>query len=425
MAGLVAKRFDLWRARRRACGAGRDSYSRGRVPGGGRRPEVRPVTELLKTPLHALHVSLGGRMVGFAGYELPVQYPTGILKEHLHTRAAAGLFDVSHMGQIALRPKSGALADAAAALERLVPMDVLGLAPGRQRYGLFTDAAGGILDDLMFANRGDHLLLVVNAACKAADLAHLEAGLGDAVRGGAAGAGAAGAAGAEGRGGAGRAQPGRGGHAVHGHPRARAWRRAGGGVALGLYRRGRLRDLARRARYARISRCGCWRARTCCRSGSGRAIRCGSRRGSASTATTSTPARRRSRRRWSGRSSRRGGRGGARAGGFPGAGAILGQIAAGAARRRVGLRPEGRAPMREGTELFADEAGEAVGAVTSGGFGPSLDAPVAMGYVPIALAAPGTRLFGRLRGRMLPVTVAKMPLISRATGGREGRRERC
>ena len=138
------------------------------------------------------------------------------------------------------------LADAAAALERLVPMDVLGLKPGRQRYGLFTDAAGGILDDLMFANRGDHLLLVVNAACKAADLAHLEAGLGDAVRGRAAGPGAAGAAGAEGRGGAGRAQPGRRGHALHGRARARARRCAGGGVALGLYRRGRLRDLARR-----------------------------------------------------------------------------------------------------------------------------------------------------------------------------------
>ena len=131
-----------------------------------------------KTPLDAMHRSLGGRMVEFAGYALPVQYPAGILKEHMHTRAAAGLFDVSHMGQIAVRPRSGGLADAAAALERLVPVDVLGLAEGRQRYALFTDGNGGILDDLMVANRGDHLLLVVNAARKAHDLAHLQAGLG-------------------------------------------------------------------------------------------------------------------------------------------------------------------------------------------------------------------------------------------------------
>ncbi|HVH02509.1 MAG TPA: glycine cleavage system aminomethyltransferase GcvT, partial [Amaricoccus sp.] len=136
------------------------------------------MTELRETPLHAMHVSLGGRMVEFAGYSMPVQYPTGILKEHLHTRVAAGLFDVSHMGQVEVRARSGSLQDAAAALERLVPMDVVGLAEGRQRYGLFTNPAGGILDDLIIANRGDHLLLVVNAACKEADLAHLEAGLG-------------------------------------------------------------------------------------------------------------------------------------------------------------------------------------------------------------------------------------------------------
>ena len=139
---------------------------------------------------------------------MPVQYPTGILKEHLHTRAAAGLFDVSHMGQIALRPRSGdARGRGGGAGGGWCRWTCCGLKPGRQRYGLFTDAAGGILDDLMFANRGDHLLLVVNAACKAEDLAHLEAGLGGGVRGGAAGAGADRAAGAEGRGGAGRAQP--------------------------------------------------------------------------------------------------------------------------------------------------------------------------------------------------------------------------
>ena len=133
-------------------------------------PPVEPISQ---TPLHGLHVARGARMVPFAGYEMPLQYATGILTEHLHTRARAGLFDVSHMGQIRLRPRSGLLADAAVALERLVPADILSLAPGRQRYALFTDARGGILDDLMVANTGDALVLVVNAACKWSDLAHL------------------------------------------------------------------------------------------------------------------------------------------------------------------------------------------------------------------------------------------------------------
>src|ERR1700736_3858904 len=132
---------------------------------------------LKRTPLHALHVARGGRMVPFAGYDMPVQFPTGVLREHLHTRQAAGLFDVSHMGQIALRPKSGKVEDAALALERLVPQDILGVAPGRQRYAQFTTAEGGILDDLMVTNFGKHLFLVVNAACKVEDEANLRANL--------------------------------------------------------------------------------------------------------------------------------------------------------------------------------------------------------------------------------------------------------
>src|SRR5579863_1412447 len=134
---------------------------------------------LKQTPLHALHVASGGKMVPFAGYDMPVQYGTGVLKEHLHTRNSAGLFDVSHMGQIRLRPKSGRVEDAARALERLVPQDILALAPGRQRYAQFTNEAGGILDDLMVANFGDHLFVVVNAACKAPDEAHLRQHLSD------------------------------------------------------------------------------------------------------------------------------------------------------------------------------------------------------------------------------------------------------
>ena len=140
---------------------------------------ARDESPLKRTPLHALHVARGGKMVPFAGYEMPVQYPAGVLREHLHTRSAAGLFDVSHMGQLALRPKSGKVEDAALALERLVPQDIVAVAPARQRYAQFTNNDGGILDDLMVANFGDHLFLVVNAACKAEDEAHLRAHLSD------------------------------------------------------------------------------------------------------------------------------------------------------------------------------------------------------------------------------------------------------
>src|SRR6187401_226802 len=140
---------------------------------------ARDESPLKRTPLHALHVARGGKMVPFAGYDMPVQYPAGVLKEHLHTRSNAGLFDVSHMGQLALRPKSGQVADAALALERLVPQDIVAVAPGRQRYAQFTNPEGGILDDLMVANFGSHLFLVVNAACKADDEAHLRAHLSD------------------------------------------------------------------------------------------------------------------------------------------------------------------------------------------------------------------------------------------------------
>ena len=134
------------------------------------------MADLKQTPLFALHGELGARMTPFAGYDMPVQYPMGVMKEHLHCRAAAGLFDVSHMGQVLVTPLSGNLADAALALETLVPADVAGLAEGRQRYGLFTNTTGGIHDDLMFANRGDHLFLVVNAACKDQDIALLTDG---------------------------------------------------------------------------------------------------------------------------------------------------------------------------------------------------------------------------------------------------------
>jgi len=367
--------------------------------------------EPAKTPLDAMHRSLGGRMVEFAGYALPVQYPTGILKEHLHTRAAAGLFDVSHMGQIAVRPKSGELADAAAALERLVPADLLGLAVGRQRYALLTDEGGGILDDLMVANRGDHLLLVVNAARKAHDLEHLQAGLRDACT----------------------VEPlDRALLALQGPTAEAALATLLPDVTVMRFMDVRALDLG--GAPVVVSRSGYTGedgfeisidpdaapqlaqrlldvddvlpvglgARDSLRLEAGLCLW-----GHDIDATT-TPVE--AALEWAIQPARR--RGGARAGGFPGDAVILAQIAEGALRRRVGLRPEGRAPMREGTELLETGEGETIGAITSGGFGPSLDAPVAMGYVPIALAAPGTRLSGRLRGRVLPATVAKMPFIT-------------
>lgn len=365
--------------------------------------------DLARTPLHALHVGLGARMVPFAGYDMPVQYPGGVLKEHLHTRAAAGLFDVSHMGQVVLRPRSGDVADAARALERLVPADIAGLPTGRQRYGFFTGERGGILDDLMVTNRGDHLLLVVNAARKAHDLAHLGAGL-DGVE----------------------VEPlDRGLIALQGptaeaalaelSPDVRGMRFMDvrtldlGGVPAVVSRSGYTgedgfeisidsrdaADLAERLlKLDGVAPIGLG-ARDSLRLEAGLCL------WGHDIDETTTPVE--AALEWAIPPARRAG--GARSGGFPGAAVILDQIASGATRRRVGLLPEGRAPMREGIELFAAEGEPATGRITSGGFGPSLDAPVAMGYVPMALAAPETRLFGQLRGRMLPATVTRLPFI--------------
>jgi aminomethyltransferase len=207
---------------------------------------------LRRTPLYAMHVRLGARMVPFAGYEMPVQYPGGIIKEHLHTRTAASLFDVSHMGQIALRPRSGRGEDVARALETLVPGDIVGLTARRQRYTLFTDPAGGVLDDLMVSNQGGHLMLVVNAACKEADEAHLRAHVAHvceierladralvALQGPLAEAALA------------RLAPGGRRVQVHGRPRGRVDGRALPGEPFRLYRGGRFRD--QRAGRARRS----------------------------------------------------------------------------------------------------------------------------------------------------------------------------
>lgn len=369
-------------------------------------------TPLKRTPLHALHVASGGKMVPFAGYDMPVQFAAGVLREHLHTRTAAGLFDVSHMGQIALRPKSGKVDDAALALERLVPQDILGVASGRQRYAQFTTEAGGILDDLMVANFGSHLFLVVNAACKAEDEAHLRASLSEtcevealtdralialqgpkaesvlaklcadvpAMRFMDAGPRRVGGidcfvsrSGYTGEDGFEISVP-----AEHAETLAKALLANSGVLPIGLGARDSLRLEAGLCLYGH------------------------------DIDTTTTPVE--GALEWSIQKSRR--HGGARAGGFPGADKILAQLDKGAPRRRVGLKPEGRAPVREGAPLFADaNSPEQIGAVTSGGFGPSINAPVAMGYLPASHASPGGLVFAELRGQRRPLRVAPMPFV--------------
>jgi aminomethyltransferase len=369
-------------------------------------------SSLKRTPLHALHVARGGRMVGFAGYDMPVQYATGVLKEHLHTRISAGLFDVSHMGQIVLRPKSAKIEDASLALERLVPQDILALAPGRQRYAQFTGESGGLLDDLMVANFGDHLFVVVNAACKVQDEAHLRANLSDACI----------------------IEPlaDRALIALQG-PRAEAvlaklsddiasmrFMDAGprrvGGIDCFVSRSGYTgedgfeisvpSDAAENLAGALLADSAVLPiglgARDSLRLEAGLCLY------GHDIDTSTTPVE--AALEWSIQKSRR--KGGARAGGFFGAEVILSELEQGAARRRVGLKAAGRAPVREGAPLFADAASsEPIGKVTSGGFGPSLNAPVAMGYLPSAQAAQATQVFAEVRGQRLPLRISPMPFV--------------
>ncbi|MET3612539.1 aminomethyltransferase [Rhizobium aquaticum] len=370
-------------------------------------------TDLKKTPLHALHLELGARMVPFAGYDMPVQYPAGVLKEHLHTRTNAGLFDVSHMGQVIVKAKSGDNADAAKALETLVPVDVLGLTPGRQRYALFTNETGGILDDLMIVNRGDHFFFVVNAACKDADFAHLEKHIGNnctvtplperaliALQGPKAETALASLApetaamkfmdvasvtlvGADcivSRSG----YSGEDGYEISvpnekAEELARALLSIDSVMPIGLGARDSLRLEAGLCLYGN------------------------------DIDTTTTPPE--AALNWAIQKVRR--TGGARAGGFPGADAVLKGLDESVTRLRVGLKPEGKAPVRGHTALFADEAGaRQVGEVTSGGFGPTVEGPVAMGYVGSEFAAPGTTLYAEVRGKYLPVSVCALPFIT-------------
>ncbi len=357
---------------------------------------------LAKTPLHALHLELGARMVPFAGYEMPVQYPGGIIKEHQHTRTLASLFDVSHMGQVRLREEG-----AAAALESLVPVDVIDLPVGQQRYALFTNDSGRILDDLMVTNTGDHLFLVVNAACKEQDIVHLRT-LSDRCRIEVLGEHAL--------------------LALQGPKAVQVMARLAPELTRLVFMKGT---------QTRIAGIDCFVTRSGYTGEDGFEISVsatqtetlarilleqeevapvglGARDSLRLEAglclygndidTTTTPVE--ANLNWVLSKVRR--TGGERAGGFPGDALILRQLTEGVTRLRVGIRPEGRAPVRDGTELLNDQ-GEKVGNVTSGGFGPTVGWPVAMGYVELPYSQVGTELRALVRGKALSVRVAKLP----------------
>ena len=360
---------------------------------------------LRRTPLYDLHREAGAKFAPFAGYDMPVQYPGGILNEHHHTRSAAGLFDVSHMGQVSL---SGA--HAAVALEALMPVDLVGLGVGRQRYALLTNDRGGIRDDLMVSNLGDRLFVVVNAACKAADVAHMQSSLtGDcalevlddrallALQGPA-------AAGVLGR--------------LAPETASQAFMTVADvtieGAACLVSRSGYTGEdgyeismpaaaceaIARRLlAEEEVALIGLG-ARDSLRLEAGLCLY------GADLDEDTTPVE--AGLVWALSKARRAD--GARPGGYPGDTVILGQLAEGAARKRVGLKPEGRAPVRGGAELV-DETGRRVGSVTSGGFGPTAGGPVAMGYVETDFAKEGTALNALVRGKAQAVQVARLPFV--------------
>lgn len=361
---------------------------------------------LKKTPLFDLHNELGARMVPFAGYEMPVQYPLGVKKEHIHTREKAGLFDVSHMGQVKLHG-----ANAAKMLEALVPVDIIDLPVGKQRYALFTNEQGGVMDDLMVTNHGDYIYVVVNAACKEQDIAHMRANLGDDVELEVMDDAAL--------------------VALQGPEAAAVMARFAPETSDMVFMDARavnvdgVECLVSRSGYTgedgfEISIPSAEAERICrlfLNEPEVEAIGLGARDSLRLEAglclyghdidTTTTPLE--ASLIWAISKARRAD--GERAGGFPGADIILGQIAnKDWTRKRVGLVAEGRAPIREGAELF-DADGNKIGVVTSGTFGPTAEKPVAMGYVATEFSALDTQVFASVRGKQLPMTVAKMPLV--------------
>jgi aminomethyltransferase len=363
--------------------------------------------DLLQTPLHALHLELGARMVPFAGYSMPVQYPMGLMQEHLHTRAAAGLFDVSHMGQLRLVGT-----DAASALETLMPVDVLGLGVNRQRYGLLLNDEGGIIDDLMFVNRGEDLFVIVNGACKHGDLAHIKASIGSLCHV--------------------DAQFERALLALQGPQAAAALERLLPGANQLVFMTGSAFTWAGSDLY--VTRSGYTGedgfeislpagiatdfARALLSQPEVKPVGLGARNSLRLEAglclygqdidTTTTPPQ--AALNWAIQKVRR--NGGARAGGFPGAERVLAQIdgAEPVMKKRVGLVAQERIPVREHVKLQSGDGTE-IGEVTSGLLGPSIDQPVAMGYVNPEHAVIGTLVQAIVRGKAVPMEVSAMPFV--------------
>jgi aminomethyltransferase len=363
--------------------------------------------ELLVTPLHALHIEMGGKMVPFAGYDMPVQYALGVRKEHLHCRDAAGLFDVSHMGQVRLFGEN-----AAQALEALVPVDIIDLPVGKQRYAFFTNEQGGISDDLMVGNLGDFLLVVVNAACKEQDIAHLQANLPSDVRL--------------------EVMEDRALLALQGPKAAQVLAQINPAVNNMLFMDALKIELAGAECY--LSRSGytgedgfeisvpAAKAEALARELLAFAevewIGLGARDSLRLEAglclyghdidPTTTPVE--ASLLWGVSKARRAE--GSRPGGFPGAEIILEQIKTkNINRKRIGLLGTSKAPVREGCELF-DAADNKIGIVTSGTFGPSKGLPVAMAYVDTEFSKIGSEIFAEVRAKKLPMTVVKMPFVA-------------
>jgi aminomethyltransferase len=368
---------------------------------------VTDAPDLLLTPLHALHLELGARMVPFAGYSMPVQYPAGLMAEHLHTRSAAGLFDVSHMGQLRLVGD-----DAAAAFETLMPVDVIDLAVGKQRYGLLLNEQGGIMDDLMFVNRGDDIFVIVNGACKHGDLAHIKACIGELCHV--------------------DEQFDRALLALQGPQAVDALKRLLPGVEKLVFMTGEAHEWAGADLF--ITRSGYTGedgfeislpasiasdfARALLAQPEVKPVGLGARNSLRLEAglclygndidETTTPVE--AALNWAIQKVRR--TGGARAGGFPGAERVLAQLDGSEplSRKRVGLVALDRVPVRDHTAL-QNITGEAIGEVTSGLLGPSIDKPVAMGYVKPGQASLGTRVNALVRGKPVPMEVSAMPFV--------------
>ena len=365
---------------------------------------------LQKTPLYELHQEFGAKLTEFAGYQMPVQYGLGILGEHQHTRTKAGLFDVSHMGQVILSGRS--YKEIALAFEKLLPMDVLGLEAGRQRYGFLTTDSGGILDDLMFSNRGDHIFVVLNAACKGSDIMHLKSLLEPDI-------------------------------AVQ-EIENRALIALQGPVSEAVL--GELNPQIKKMKFMDVETlpiggADCWVSRSGYTGEDGFEISIPAEAAESVTreilsnkivefiglgardslrlesglclyghdideATTPVEASLT----WAIQKARQAN--GSRNGGFIGSEIILNQLDNGTDKKRVGFLPQTRAPMREGVEIFATETSkEVIGKITSGGYGPTVGHPIAMGYIDSKYMRSNDDLYGELRGKRLPIKVSKMPFV--------------